>query len=135
MSSSVKIENLSKEVMNYLKNYVEDIEDGVKEEADKVSKEAVKELKQTSPRRVGKTRKNPYWKGWSKKKDTKSKRKYVIKIYNKTNYQLTHLLEYGHATKNGGRTKAQPHIKKVEEKYSELYEKDLKEMITRRSKR
>lgn len=134
MSSSIKPENLSKEIMNYLENYVEDIEEDVRETADKTSKEAVKELKQTSPKRAGKTRKNPYWKGWTKRKNSKSKRRYVVDIYNKTNYQLTHLLEFGHATKNGGRTKAQPHIKKVEEKYNKQYEKEIKDAITRRSK-
>lgn len=134
MARSIKPDNLSKEIMNYLENYVEDIEDDVKEKTDKLTKEAVKELKQTSPRRRGKTRKKPYWKGWTKRKNTKSKRRYIVDIYNKTNYQLTHLLENGHATKNGGRTKAQPHIKKVEEKYNKLYEKEIKEAITRRSK-
>ncbi len=134
MSKTTKPDNLSKEIMNYLENYVEDIEEGVQEASDELSKEAVKELKKISPRRVGKTRKNPYWKGWSRKKDTKYKKRYVIKIFNKTNYQLTHLLEFGHATKNGGRTKAIPHIKKVEEKYNKLYEKEIKNVITRRSK-
>ncbi len=134
MSSSIEPEKLSKEIMNYLENYVEDIENDVKGETDKLAKEAVKELKQTSPRRKGKTRKNPYWKGWTKRKNTKSKRRYVVDIYNKTNYQLTHLLEFGHATRNGGYTTPQPHIKKVEEKYNELYEKDIKDIITRRSK-
>ena len=135
MSKTTKPENLSKEIMNYLENYVEDIEEGVQETSDELSKEAVKELKKVSPRRVGKTRKNPYWKGWSRKKDTKYKKRYVIKIFNKTNYQLTHLLEFGHATKNGKRTKAIPHIKKVEEKYNKLYEKEIKNVITRRSKK
>ena len=133
MSNSIKIENLQKEVMNYLEDYVEDIEEGVIEVTDKLSKEAVKEVRQASPRRQG-TRKNPYWKGWTRKKDTKSKRRYVMKIHNKTNYQLTHLLENGHATRNGGRTKAQPHIRPVEEKYNKLYEKEIKAVITRRSK-
>lgn len=132
MSSSIKIENLQNEVMKYLTNYVEDIEEGVKETTDSISKEAVKEIKQKSPRRQG-TRKNPYYKGWTKKKESKGRR-YTTKIYNKTNYQLTHLLENGHATRNGGRTKAQPHIKPVEEKYNKLYEQEIKKVITRRSK-
>ena len=132
MSSSIKIENLQNEVMKYLTDYVEDIEEGVKETTDNLSKEAVKEIKQNSPRRKEK-RNNPYWKGWTKKKESKGRR-YTTKIYNKTNYQLTHLLENGHATKNGGRTKAQPHIRPVEEKYNKLYEQEIKKIITRRSK-
>lgn len=127
MSSSIKIENLQKEVMKYLEDYVEDIEEGVEEVTDKVSKEAVAELEQISPKRQG-TRKNPYHKGWTSKKEKKG-RKYARKIHNKTNYQLTHLLENGHATRNGGRTKAQPHIKPIEEKYSKVFENELKKKI------
>ena len=132
MSSSIKIENLQNEVMKYLTDYVEDIEEAVKETTDNLSKEAVKEIKQNSPKRKGK-RNNPYWKGWTKKKESKGRR-YTTKIYNRTNYQLTHLLENGHATRNGGRTKAQPHIRPVEEKYNKLYEQEIKKIITRRSK-
>ena len=132
MSSSIKIENLQSEVMKYLTDYVEDIESDVEETTDSVTKEAKEKIKQKSPRRQG-TRKNPYYKGWTKKKESKG-RKYTTKIYNKTNYQLTHLLENGHATRNGGRTKAQPHIKPVEEKYNKLYEQEIKKVITRRSK-
>lgn len=91
MSSSIKVENLQKEVMKYLTDYTENIEESVKDITDKLSKEAVKEIKQESPRRQG-TRKKPYWKGWTRKKEAKG-RKYVMKIHNKTNYQLTHLLE------------------------------------------
>lgn len=132
MSNSIKIENLQKEVMKYLTDYVEDIEEGVEEVTDKVCKEAATELKQTSPKRQGK-RKSPYYKGWTSKKEKKG-RKYTRKIHNKTNPSLTHLLEDGHATRNGGRTKAQPHIRPVEEKYNKLYEQEIKKVITRRSK-
>lgn len=132
MSNSIKPEELQKSIMKYLEDYVEDIEEGVEEITDNLSKEAVKEIKQGSPRRQG-TRKDPYWKGWTRKKERKGW-KYTTKIHNKTNYQLTHLLENGHATRNGGRTKPQPHIRPVEEKYNKLYEQEIKKVITRRSK-
>jgi hypothetical protein len=133
MSKSIKPEELQKKIRDYLNYYVEDIEDGVKETTEKISKEAVKKLKKESPRRKN-IRKNPYWKGWTKRKETKNKRRYINKIYNKTNPSLTHILENGHSTKNGGHTKAQPHIKPIEEKYNKLYEKEIKETIIRRSK-
>lgn len=137
MPKSIKIDELQGAIKDYLENYIEDIEDDVKEATDELSKETVKELKKESPRRKPSKkgpREDPYWKGWSKKKDKKSKRRYTIKIYNRTNYQLTHLLEYGHATRNGGTTKPQPHIKPIEEKYNKLYEEKIKKAIKRRSK-
>ncbi len=134
MSKSIKIDELQGAIKDYLENYIEDIEEDVKETTDELSKEAVKELKKKSPRRKGdKKRKNPYWKGWSRKKQSKG-RKYTMTLYNKTNYQLTHLLEYGHATRNGGTAKPRPHIKSIEEKYSKLYEEKIKKAIKRRSK-
>lgn len=68
---------------------------------------AVKELRATSPKSKSK-RSGTYAKGWTKKKRGK-----VIVVHNKE-YQLTHLLEHGHAKVNGGRVDAQEHIKPVE---------------------
>ena len=125
MSKSIEVELLNKELMKYLENYKEDIDEDVKEVADKIGKEAVAELKQISP--VG--ARKEYRKGWSLKKGKLGKNVYSIKVWNKTNYQLTHLLEFDHATANGGRTKAQPHIRPTEQKYSEKFEKELKVRI------
>jgi len=128
MYKTVKPETFAKAVKDYLEIYVEDIGEAVEETSPQIGKEARDELKQTSPKRTG-----DYAKGWTVRKDKKNKNYYTVKVWNKTNYQLTHLLEFRHATRNGGRTKAIPHIRPVEEKYKEKFEKQLKEKI-RRSK-
>lgn len=133
MSKNIKAEELESTLKQYLNEYQEEIGKAVKETTDDITKEAVKEIKKTSPRRKG-TRKNPYYKGWTKQTGKQNKGKYIVKIHNKTNYQLTHLLEFGHATRNGKRTKAIPHIRPLEEKYNKIYEEKLTTVIKRRSK-
>lgn len=126
MSKSIKPEVFAQAVKDYLEIYVEDIGESVEETSNQIGKEAKDELKQTSPKKTGR-----YAKGWTIKKDKKKKNYYAIKIHNKTDYQLTHLLEFGHATRNGGRTKAIPHIRPVEEKYKKEFEERLKDKIRR----
>lgn len=127
MSKEIKIDNLSKEIMSALTEYADDISGLVEKVANDVGKEAVQELKNTSPKK--KRKGGRYAKGWKLKKEKLGKNKYSVKIHNKTDYQLTHLLEFGHATRNGGRTKAIPHIRPIEKKYSKEYEERLKKKI------
>lgn len=124
MSKTIKVDSLAKEIAKALEDYSDDISELVEDTANEVGKEAVDEIKQTSPKKRG-----SYAKGWALKKDKLGKNEYSVKIHNKTDYQLTHLLEFGHATRNGKRTKAIPHIRPVEEKYSEKYERELKRKI------
>lgn len=134
MSKSIKPEELAGFIKEYLEEYREDIQEDVEEVTDKVTKEARDELKQTSPR--GKIARNPkYYKGWSTKISKRGATKYHKVIWNKTNYQLTHLLEFGHVTRNGGRTKAIPHIRPIEEKYNVEFVDLVEERIRRRSKK
>lgn len=127
MGKPVRVDSLSKEIIKALEAYSDDISEIVEDIANDVGKEAVSELKDTSPRKINKG--GSYAKGWVLKKGKLSRNRYSIKIHNKTDYQLTHLLEFGHVTRNGGRTKAIPHIRPVEEKYSEKYEKELEQKI------
>ena len=130
MPRTIKPEELQKELLKYLQEYKEDIEEDVVETVDEITKAAKEELKQTSPRGKG-TRNNPYYKGWAVKLSKRKTGVYHKVIWNKTNYQLTHLLEFGHATRNGGRTRAIPHIRPIEEKYNVEFVDRIKNKIRR----
>lgn len=125
MSKSISGEMLSKEIMKALEGYADDISDIVEKDANEIGKEAVKTIKQESPK--GTT--GEYAKSWRLRKDKKGKNSYIVKLYNKDHYQLTHLLEFGHATADGGHTEAQPHIRPVEQEYSKKFEDKLKQDI------
>lgn len=85
-----------------------------------LARQATTELKTTSP--VG--NRGRYIKGWRHKKVGKRR-----VVYNKTDYQLTHLLEKGHAKRGGGRTRAIPHIKPVEQHIQESAESTFRRKL------
>lgn len=125
MSKSISGEMLSKEIMRALEGYVDDISNIVEKDANEIAKEALSAIKQESPR--GAT--EEYYKGWKIKKIKKVKNMYFVKLYNKDHYQLTHILEFGHTTADGGHTEAQPHIRPVEQEYSKKFENKLRQDI------
>lgn len=88
----------------------EDVRKSVKSNIAVVSNEAVQRLRNTSPRKTG-----SYAKGWGAKRMGEMD----VVIHNRTDYQLTHLLENGHVIRNKkgtyGRAPAHKHIKPVEE--------------------
>ena len=128
MSNKISIADLNDSILKVLSEYKENIDEEIKETADKIAKEAKEDLINDSPRSK-KERNQKYYKGWAIKKKINKNGKYVLAIWNKTNYRLTHLLEFGHNVKNGGKVKAVPHIRKVEEKMSKEFEEELKKKI------
>ena len=118
---------LSKEILKYLNEYEEDIEEVTKDLTTKISKEAKSEVVAKSP--VGKT--GEYHKGWSVRTYKESKR-YYVKIHNRSKYQLTHLLEFGHVTRDGvSRTRKIPHVRPTEHKYMDKLVSELEKQIRR----
>lgn len=97
-------ETVSAYLAKYSAGATEVLEEAIKE----VSKESVKKLKSTSPKRTGK-----YKKSWAYKPDT-GRLKVGAVVYSKApDYRLTHLLEKGHAKRGGGRVDAREHISPV----------------------
>lgn len=110
--ATIKADKLAQEIVKILDDYRDTTVDKMKEAVDKAAKQAVNELKTSSPKRTG-----AYAKDWAAKKDRKgNKWAYGKVVYNKKHYRLTHLLEKGHRKVNGGMVAARPHIAKVEEK-------------------
>lgn len=97
-----------------LDEYVEKVHEVTDESIKHSSQEAVQKLRNTSPRNEKGKRAGRYARGWTKKAG-----RYETIVYNKTDWQLTHLLENGHAVVNrygdtGARAEAIKHIEPVE---------------------
>lgn len=87
-----------------------------KARARKAAKMAEATLHETSPKRTGK-----YAKGWTTEEHDTS-RGFSVVVRNKTKPGITHLLEKGHMTRKGNRTKELPHIAPAYEKAKRLLE-------------
>lgn len=116
-----KVKGISNEIAKILTEYTTIIETGISIAKDDVAKRTAKNLRKTSPEGDTKS----YRKGW-----TVSTIRTAKIVHNKTDYQLTHLLENGHAKVNGGRVSPIVHIKPAEEtaikEYIDAVEKVIK---------
>lgn len=128
MSTKVKVDNLTSAIMRELDNYVGVTDEAVDKGVSETAKAAVKKLQSAHPAGSGQygSWDKSYNKGWTV---TKTKRDKKATIHNKTDYQLTHLLEKGHAKVNGGRTRAFPHIAPVEQECEEELMNNIKKYI------
>ena len=107
----MNVEDLQEQVEALLEQYGKQCSNVVNEAVHEVSSEALKKLKKESPKRTG-----LYAKGWKvKKTDDKFAANDILYGKEASTYAIAHLLEHGHANRNGGRTAPMPHIAKVED--------------------
>lgn len=118
-------ESLSVQLKDILDAYEDHVTDVMGVALDRVARESVKRLRQTSPKKTG-----SYARGWALKKITSTNLVEDVEVYNKTDYQLTHLLENGHRIVNAkgqwGRVNGIKHIKPVEEWANEELPNEIK---------
>lgn len=109
MAESVEIQ-----LRRILEDYDEQVQRVANSAITQVARETVKRLKSSSPRKSG-----SYARGWAIKNLNVHGSIVDIVVHNRTDYQLTHLLENGHLVVNKkgtyGRAPAHPHIGPAEE--------------------
>ena len=113
---AINIDKMDIEIRRNLEIYLANTQEDVKRAVEETAKETVQELRKTSPVRKG-GKGGQYAKNWACKRSRQRGRWFnSMIVYNKDpTYRLTHLLEKEHASRNGGRVKAQPHIAPAEE--------------------
>lgn len=122
MGNRVRIDGLADAVAEAIQEYADAASEDIKKAASQAADSCVKELRSTSPKQTG-----DYRKGWKKKKAFENATSVRYTVHNATDYQLTHLLEKGHAKRNGGRVAAIPHIETAEQNAISEFERKAKE--------
>ena len=120
MGKTVSIDGLADAVMEELTEYNKLAGETMKKAVTKAGQTVRKEIQAGAPVRTGK-----YAKSWRTKKTRESSTRLEITVYSPSRYMLAHLLEHGHAKRNGGRTRAQVHIAPAEELGEKQLEADI----------
>ena len=124
-STTVPINEMADAIMQSLNEYsglaAEEMKEAVKSAADTVKKE----IKANAPVDTG-----AYKKSWTSKKTGESSSSVEYTVHSKDRYQLAHLLEHGHALRNGGRTRAFAHIAPAEDAGLKQLEADIKRRLS-----
>ena len=119
------IDDLADLVMDGLREYSELADDAMKKAVHKTATSVKKEISANAPKRTGK-----YAKSWATKKTKENSHTLEITVHSKNRYQIAHLLEHGHAKRNGGRVPGKPHIAPAEENGAELLESLIKKGLS-----
>ena len=122
--SKTTVGNMAEAIMKELDEYSGLASDSVKTAVKAAAKTVKTEISANAPVRTGK-----YKKSWTTKTTDESSSSLHITVHSKNRYQIAHLLEHGHAKRNGGRVRAIPHIAPAEEIGVEQLERDIKSAL------
>lgn len=111
------IDDMADEIMRGLTEYADLADSAMKAAVKKTAASVKKEISANAPKRTGR-----YAKSWATKKTKENSHSLEITVHSKNRYQLAHLLEKGHAKRNGGRVPGKPHIAPAEENSAALLE-------------
>lgn len=116
----VRIDQMAHVIMEGLQEYADLATDDLKKAVKKAGDEAKKDIQNNAPVKTG-----AYKKSWTVKTTKETSNAMEVVVHSKNRYQLAHLLEFGHAKRGGGRTRAFPHIAPAEQRAAELLEREV----------
>lgn len=116
----VRIDQMAHVIMEGLQEYADLATDDLKKAVKKAGDDAKKDIQNNAPVKTG-----AYKKSWTVKTTKETSNAMEVVVHSKNRYQLAHLLEFGHAKRGGGRTKAIPHIAPAEQRAAELLEREV----------
>ena len=119
MVVKVKPEQLDEAIRGQLETYSEEIRQNVNENLREVAEETAGTLKKGGSYKERTGKYTPDWSVTARKAVSTTQGE-QYSVHNRKHYQLTHLLEKGHVTRNGKRTRAFEHILPAEQAAEEL---------------
>ncbi len=120
MGRTVAIDGLADAVAQELEEYSKLTTETMKKAVDRAGKTVRSEIKGSAPVRTGK-----YAKSWTSRKTRETSTALQVTVYSPSRYMLAHLLEHGHAKRNGGRVRAIPQIAPAEAVGEEQLTEDI----------
>jgi hypothetical protein len=131
--AGISINNLSSAIADELAKYNKEVTQEVKQIITDEANQLAENISNDSPKRNKKIKNrvlNRYSKGWKAEKQYEDGLNVSYVIHNKTDWQLTHLLQNGFATRDGGRVEGTDHIAKNEEVMIKSVEERIEKAVS-----
>ena len=124
MSDRVRIEQMASAIMEGLTEYANLATDDMKKAVKKAADLTRKEIQAHAPKDTG-----AYAKSWVVKTVRESSNALEMVVQSRNRYQSTHLLEFGHAKRGGGRVPGRAHIALAEAKAAQVLEEEIERSL------
>ena len=119
-----RIDQMAHVIMEGLQEYADLATEDMKAAVKKAGNKAKSDVQAGAPVMTGK-----YKKSWAVKTTKENAKVMEVTVHSRNRYQLAHLLEFGHAKRGGGRTRAFPHIAPAEAAAAELLEEEVEKAL------
>lgn len=115
-----RVDEMAHVIMEGLQEYADLATEDMKAAVKKAGNRAKSDVQAGAPVDTGR-----YKKSWTVETTKENANAMEVTVHSKNRYQLAHLLEFGHAKRGGGRTRAFPHIAPAEAAAAELLEREV----------